>query len=92
MYFNFTEDMLIDLLDTYSILLAKDDRKYIKNIILFLLRIFNMKIAFKLELKNNIQLGLSYKMNLQTIITECCSKSITMQTNCWILHGIITEP
>ena len=91
MYFNFGEDMLIDLLDTYCLLLSKEDKQYIKHIIMFLLRIFNTKIAFKLELRSSLQLGISYKANIKSLISECFSMNMTMQRNFWTLHSIITQ-
>ena len=91
MYFNFSEDLLLNLLNTYSHLLSKEDKKYIQHIILFLLRIFNQRIAFKLEIGNCLRIGLAYKSNLPNLLAECCSMNINMQANFWILHDIITE-
>jgi hypothetical protein len=67
----FNEDLLLEIVATYAKILTKDQGQFIKYIVLFLARIFNKGLAFKMELsKTKLQLGVQYKANLKSILEE----------------------
>jgi len=91
MFVNLSQDMMLEFVDLYSELLSKADSENIKFIHMFLLRIFNKSIAFKLELRNTLKLTAAYKANLKQLMSACLSMNLVMMNNFWSLHGIVIQ-
>lgn len=78
MYMNLGQELLLELVDTYSELLSKADGENVKHIIMFLLRIFNKRLAFRLALSHNLRLLVPYKANIKPLMNGCLSKNLAM--------------
>ena len=67
----FNEDLMLSIISVYAKLLTKEQGQFVKYIVLFLSRVFNKSLAFKMELSSTkLQLGVQYKANLKGILED----------------------
>lgn len=90
-YMNMNYDLMLEFVQIYSELMNRADSNNSKCIVKFMLKVYNAKIAFKLEIKNQLKLGLAYKANLKSIMKDCCFSGLQVQSNFWKLHHILTQ-
>ena len=65
------EDLMMTVLGVYSTLLTRDQGSYVRYIVLFLCRIFNKSLAFKMEISHTkLNISVQYRANFKAIIED----------------------
>ena len=93
MYINLPSEVMLTIVQTMLLVLTKSKGDHFRTIILFIVRTFNPKIGFELELGQTFKnISQTYKVHLNALIQEILKPGAgSLQFNFWPVHKIITQ-
>lgn len=92
-YVNLPTEVMLSVIQIIMLAVVKIKGDCFKQIVVFVMKVFNPKIGFEIESSHTFKgLSSSYRSNLRILLSEATKSTAgTMQTNFWAVHKIITQ-
>ena len=92
-YINLNTELMLETMKIILLSVVRSKSDSFRNVILFIMKIFNPKVGFNLELIQPFKnLSSPYRSNLKSLINECIKPSAgPLQYSFWAVHKIITQ-
>ena len=93
LFISMPTDHMLMIIRVILLSVVKTKQEHFKSVILFLMKVFNPKIAFDLELGKTFKnLSAAYRANIKQLMLEATKASAgPMQSSFWQLHKIICQ-
>ncbi len=92
-YVNLNTEIMLEIIKVVLLSVVKSKSDSFKQVILFVMKVFNPKVGFDLEIIQPFKnLSSQYRSVLRTLLQECIKPSAgPLQMNFWAVHKIITQ-
>lgn len=93
LFISMSSDHMLAIVRVILLSVVKSKQEHFKAVLLFLMRVFNPKIAFDLELGKTFKnLSTAYRLNLKALMQEAIKSSAgPLQSSFWQLHKIMCQ-
>lgn len=92
-YVNMPSNQMLEIIRVVMLSVVSSKADYFKSVLLFIMKVFNPKIAFDLELSQTFKgLSAAYRVQLKVLLSEATKSTAgPMQSSFWPLHKIICQ-